>query len=337
MPENPETPSQRPPHLLWWAVGCVVVNIALDTTINKFGSSWPNWIIVLLWGVALIPFGMWFFLRNRSFFNREKIINQFRKHPVSLIAACSLFLGILIFAGIRVDDRLRNGVRKETVASNRPIQVPKSAASPIPPISTLTPAPHELVKKPKNKPPSMPPPTTLGPNESGAQSLSAISKKPTVGGQVEIAPGASVQQSTTGDCSPAIIGNGNTNNCYSGQKHLPQLTANQTADLVNVMRQFKGHPVWIRFMTSSAPETIKFAKTLSEALNDAELKEDPPNPTFAQWPPFPPGISFVVGEDQIETASALGIELRKLGIVSGPVPAQKGAAGGFAILISDPN
>src|ERR1035438_8242167 len=112
---------KKPPHLLWWSMGCVMLSFAEDATINRYGSHWSGLLIVILWFLPLIPFAVWAFLHERFLFQRVWIKNRFTEHPISLVLIVVMFLVV----GTSQIERIASTFTKKTVA-------PTVAANPAP-------------------------------------------------------------------------------------------------------------------------------------------------------------------------------------------------------------
>jgi hypothetical protein len=130
--------SQRSPRLLWWSVGCVTLNFAIDATVNKYGSHWSDGVIVVLWLLPLIPFAIWIFLHERFLLQRKWIAENFKEHPISFLLIVVLFLVVGVSQTARIVSRFtRNAVVATTVpqptASHAPAAAPQSQATGQPP------------------------------------------------------------------------------------------------------------------------------------------------------------------------------------------------------------
>jgi len=91
MPENRRT-HKKPPHLLWWSMGCVMLNFAIDATVNRYGSHWSGLIIVTLWLLPLIPFAIWAFVNERFIVQRRWVASRFSDRPISFVVIVALFI-----------------------------------------------------------------------------------------------------------------------------------------------------------------------------------------------------------------------------------------------------
>lgn len=151
----------KPPHLLWWSIGCFMLNFAINATINKYGSHWPDSVIVLLWILPIIPFAIWAFLHERTLVSRTWLSSKFRGHPVSISIIFLVFLWIAFSQTARIVHHFQNpnGVKSTQPPATAPILQanPRPTSGPIvPPPSNLKPFGEPLVRPKQNALPSVP-------------------------------------------------------------------------------------------------------------------------------------------------------------------------------------
>lgn len=121
-------PNKRAPHLLWWSMGCVMVNFAANATVNKYGATWSSAVIIGLWLVALIPFAIYAIVHERSLLSRTWIVAKFKEHPISAPVIILIFLWIAFSQTSRIVARFEHEKQAPTVAvSQRP---PAPSATP---------------------------------------------------------------------------------------------------------------------------------------------------------------------------------------------------------------
>ncbi len=144
-PQQP--PNKKPPPLLWYSLGCAMLNLAVNTTVNKFGSSWPNGVILILWLAALIPFVVWAIKHERNLLNRNWIITRLKNHPVSMPAIVLLFSWVAYSQVTRIIVRLHTEASQTTSSQRGPRLPPSSPTAPYAP-QNLSPV---LPDSPKRK------------------------------------------------------------------------------------------------------------------------------------------------------------------------------------------
>ena len=129
--------SHKPPHLLWWSIGCFMVNFAVDATTNKYGSSLPGALIWILWMIALVPFVISAIKHERSLLSRQWVVTKFKEHPISTPIIVLLFLWIAFSQTTRIVSRFHTSQG----ASASPKQAPaivRPADQPLNPTSDET-------------------------------------------------------------------------------------------------------------------------------------------------------------------------------------------------------
>src|ERR1035437_287371 len=145
--------NNKQPALLWWSVGCLTLKFALDAAMNKWGSYFPSWAIVILLVLPLIPFAIWAFLHERNVLSREWVFARFHAHPISISAIACIFLWIACNLTLRVVARLDSSPvsKSEKSLERKPLNAPAVPSSVSP---SLASEPHTpSVTKPTTKSP----------------------------------------------------------------------------------------------------------------------------------------------------------------------------------------
>lgn len=138
------------------------------------------------------------------------------KHPLLLLA---LFLGCVLTGCIGLWLQFRHA--PSSAAGVAPAQM-----QPISPSQSEKP---RVLKEPRINTP------TKSPRRSPEKEALPPSMLPKSGNQTTIESGAVIQQNTSGDCSPAIIGSRNTTNCGQPPKpdrHIPESRKQELIDLL---------------------------------------------------------------------------------------------------------
>lgn len=300
MPENHKK-RKTPPHLLWWSVGCVMLNFAIDATVNKYGSHWSGWIIVILWLLPLIPFALWAFLHERLLLQRKWVASQFAEHPISFLLIVGLFLVIGVWQTKQIISRFTESSR-ETTALAQPTPAANSAPTPAPqnqaPPTNPPPAPKQLrpiLHKPKAAAPTTPavvhPVPAITPEAAPAQ-------QPTYGPQTCV--GSACAQ---GPGSQAIL----------NQSGVPNMTDEQQQAITEAMKPYAGITVDI----GCDYTTCGYAKKLAKALRDAYIVAADPRPVILAG--FPPGVSFSFNINRADAANTMALVMNKEHLIQLPV------------------
>jgi hypothetical protein len=110
-------------------MGCVTLNFALDLAINKWGGHLPDWAIVTLLILPLIPFGVWAFLHERNVLSREWVFSKFHSHPISILVIACIFLWIVCNQTSRIVARFQSSPisNSEKLLEGKP---PKASLAP---------------------------------------------------------------------------------------------------------------------------------------------------------------------------------------------------------------
>jgi hypothetical protein len=98
--------NRAPLRVLLSAVGWFMLNFALNATVNKYGSNWPDTLIILLWIAPIVPFLIWGFLHERMLFSRVWLRKTFEAHPVIVLLVCVLFMGVITNTGYNAISKL---------------------------------------------------------------------------------------------------------------------------------------------------------------------------------------------------------------------------------------
>jgi len=135
-------------------------------------------------------------------------------------------------------------------------------------------------------------------------------------------------QSTTGDCSPIINGNGNTNICPHSAVSISPEQASAIRDYLKI-RKMSGK-VWVGY-EYAAPQGKQVADALVWALRGAGITADDPTGSMMLSGCDPgkqyPGLAFdCVNDGNKDLAAAIAYALVDAKVVSAPV----NAAGAFA-------
>jgi hypothetical protein len=120
---------------------------------NKWGSYFPSWAIVILLVLPLIPFAIWAFLHERNVLSREWVFARFHAHPISISAIACIFLWIACNLTLRVVARLDSSPvsKSEKSLERKPLNAPAVPSSVSP---SLASEPHTpSATKPTTKSP----------------------------------------------------------------------------------------------------------------------------------------------------------------------------------------
>jgi hypothetical protein len=129
----------------------------------------------------------------------------------------------------------------------------------------------------------------------------------------------SIQQQTSGDCSPATVGNGNTNICNTREQY-PDMSIDQAKQLAGALSGYKNRSLTVSLIQSGASkETVDFQNHLAEALGHCGFSNyDRPSASFAGS--FPPGIFATVGRNNLDFLHAIETSLNSMGFIKAPIP-----------------
>jgi hypothetical protein len=120
---------------LIFAVATLLVNIAFQLTMAKYGADVPDGAILALWVMPLVPFGWWVWTHDKLLSRREKIKQYFRLHLWKSIAAtvATILIVLACVAGIGYTGWKMLNVRHENESKGiKPLQqtaTPESSAS----------------------------------------------------------------------------------------------------------------------------------------------------------------------------------------------------------------
>jgi hypothetical protein len=136
-------PNNKQPNILWWSMGCVMLNFALDLAINKWGDHLPDWAIVTLLILPLIPFAIWAFSRERNLLSREWVFSKLHSHPISILVIACIFLWIVCNQTSRIVARFHPSPvsNSEKLLERKPPNAPPAPSSVSP---SLASEPHAL-------------------------------------------------------------------------------------------------------------------------------------------------------------------------------------------------
>jgi hypothetical protein len=181
-----------------WLGLCTTTEIALAITLNKYSAALPDFVVLFLWLVPLAMLILWVFKEERS--------KEFRRHvketPITYGLMGTFFCAALVFA--------TPVVFKVCFAA----KVTKTGIDPSPGIHSAlaTPAPVTSTPQPMRE-------------SATGQSTSATPQPVPTRVQPRpippVAVSGQVTQQSQGDCSPNIIGSGNSTSCAP----TPKLTA----------------------------------------------------------------------------------------------------------------
>ncbi len=129
--------NRKPPYILWGSVALFMLNLAINATVNKYGSHWSDLVIVFLWILPIIPFAIWGYLHERTLMNRIWLISRFRNHPISISLVILLFLWIAIGQSLRIIHRFHNPITAASAqlqeATAKPKVYPQKEANSVTP------------------------------------------------------------------------------------------------------------------------------------------------------------------------------------------------------------
>lgn len=362
MPEtlaNPAPHRRRWPRTFWWSAGCVLLSFATNETIQKFGSQWPGWIIVFLWILPLIPFGIWGIRHEWMIKHREQMRERFGRHPISYSLCALMFVYVGAQAAVHIF--LANH-RRPTQTQNRAQQQPTQQGPPkhssIPSVSgenggMTSPPPtpritrhttplhayvhgsdntvvgndHRNIQGNGN--------TIVGPTDAHGNTIitrggTAIGNGATAD-QSSIAIGAHAnagQQIGTVNCADNI---GNCAGINKGQQITNQygppllaLSEDQARAIHDAMIQYSGQSISFEWNYDN-DNCKKFTAELVPVLQGAGLNVTGVALTF-RYDSAPPGISVRIGANRAKTAETLVRTLASVGLVKLPIwnqPADK--------------
>lgn len=348
MPEPPTTSaSRKPPHLLWWSIGCVLLSFAVDATVNRYGSGWPAGLILCFWLVSLVPFVIWAILHEKSLLSRTWLMTKLRNHPVSMPMIFLLFLWIAVNQIERIAVHFQSA------------NIPRLRAGSFPsrqsiPATTVTSSSNLPITKRKAVVPAANPPVTKslsGEIRGSDNTVVGDDRRPIAGngntiigatdahgntilnqGGMAIGRGANAdptsiaigadahagtqQNYESQTCVGSACAQGPGSRATFNQFGPPKLemTSVQRAAISVAMEQYAG--TTIRVLTSTNDQDAKqFGAQLVGALQDAHMSVTHKEAgTMVVEGAKPSGISMNFSQDHRPAAIALEREISKLGI-----------------------
>jgi hypothetical protein len=196
----------------------MLVSLAVNTTLSKYGPQTPDWVLIALWLIPLAPLGWWVYTHEKLKRWREWLREQFSTKPkrtvvaaiaVLIIVAASLtmaFLGVIRYVS------KRKALAVAPTAASVPSPAPRSSA-PVPNPPTLT--AKELEELAKQLAKLLPPPPTRNihhvPLSDGVATTDQTKTTPPGNNNGQV--GGSI---STGPCSNVQTGGSNnqqTTNC----------------------------------------------------------------------------------------------------------------------------
>jgi hypothetical protein len=136
----------------------VIINLALNITLAKYGAEVPDWAIVSLWLLPIIPLCYWVYTHEKLLRHRQWIEGRFRTAPItsSLQAAGILAILVICVSGVWYTLAQRVTRRRLEMASNNSISKPLTnepqVKAQIPP--PQSPPVHKSVHRIKPQPPA---------------------------------------------------------------------------------------------------------------------------------------------------------------------------------------
>jgi hypothetical protein len=129
-----------------FSVASLILSIAFQLTLAKYGTEVPDWGLLILWVLPLAPFGWWLWTHDKVLSRRDKLKHYFQLHPwrsvavsvatLLIVAACLAGIG---YTGWRIVKAEKSKSQKPEL-SHEQANVAVEPAAPTqekrPPIST---------------------------------------------------------------------------------------------------------------------------------------------------------------------------------------------------------
>jgi hypothetical protein len=129
--------------------------------------------------------------------------------------------------------------------------------------------------------------------------------------------GANIQQHTEGNCSPAIVGDGNTYTCNSRIRY-PDLNNAQAHALVDTLAAYDGRRLNVQLVqTGASQETMRFGTHLTNALAHCRFQYSSGSAFIAGNAPA--GITATLNSNNLHLLKAIEVFLQKEEFIRAPV------------------
>jgi hypothetical protein len=136
--------------------------------------------------------------------------------------------------------------------------------------------------------------------------------------QTVVGSNTTIQQQSTGDCSPNNVGSGNITNCVPPQR---MIAASDFRQLVTLLKSIGPHKIAVRHATGNQ-ESQNFADQLQKAFEEAGWEINP-RPKFLITQRDAPGVFLMVEDIKAEQPIAVPVQqaLKQIGIETAGMPA----------------
>ena len=238
-PPPPTVPSQPKGDRIWLFLS-TFTGVAVDVTLNKYSSILPFSAVAALWAIPAVLLVIWVWQVERT---NGWVTKHFLEHPVSYVLLFLIFLPFGWQATATLVSKL---------TSHKEAEMARVLPTAVPPLAGPSPA-RELPVSPTSvgRAPGSHIAKGVRPLERRNEQPPSPSKSQTVPAQpptqVPVQSGQDSQQtavsgssqSSTGDCSPNVMGNGNTTTAACSPKPI-QFSDSQVAIASKALKAHKG-------------------------------------------------------------------------------------------------
>src|ERR1035437_6017182 len=145
------------------SAAAVMLNIALNTTLAKYGAQAPDWLVIALWLVPLVPLGWYVYTHEKVTPKRAWLRERYNNRPKSTVAVAFATLAIIVASLTMAGRELKEHLSKQKIAS-AVVPVPVAPSQPAATSAPSGPATADTNPKPNppkhhNAEPTAPPPT----------------------------------------------------------------------------------------------------------------------------------------------------------------------------------
>src|SRR5260370_26602126 len=122
------------------SLGTIILNLALNVTLAKYGATAPDWLIVCLWLLPLLPLLYWAITHEKLLRHRTWVVEQYRHSKGRVIGVATIavvLIGASLFgAGYRILKRITrvSAPQQQQHSQNNPTAEPKPSPQSTTPI-----------------------------------------------------------------------------------------------------------------------------------------------------------------------------------------------------------